>query len=438
MNIEQIREYLIDFQKKELPIMIERELKIDTSKKIKSLIGPRRAGKTTFMYQKMHELIKAGVKKENIIYLNFEDTRLIEINFKEIREIIKIHWQIFPESTKKEIHVFIDEPQNIEYWENAVRSLHDDGFDIYLTGSSSKLLSREIATSLRGRTLSYLLLPFSFNEFLKMKKYKDNINLLDSKEKSILLSLLEEYLEFGGFPEIILEQDKEKKLKIINEYFSLIVYRDIIERYKLKNTLLVKWIIKALSSSFSNEFSVNKLFLTLKSQGFRVSKNTLYSYVSILEDSLFSFMHPKFNYAIRNKKFSINKAYLCDTAFVKLVENSRDIGRKMENMVFLQLERRKGSLTTISYWKNTQGEEVDFVIKEGVNIKQLIQVSYNISDSETKKREIRSLLRASKELKCNNLIVITWDYEKIEEISWFGIKRKVHFVPVWKWLLKTT
>ncbi len=436
MNTEQIREYLIDFQKKAFPIMIERELKIDVSKKIKSLIGPRRAGKTTFMHQKMYELMKEGVKKENIVYLNFEDTRLIEINFKEIREIIKMHWQIFPESTKMEMHIFIDEPQNIEHWENAVRSLHDDGFNISLTGSSSKLLSKEIATSLRGRTLSYLLLPFSFNEFLKMKKYKENINLLGSKEKSILLSLLNEYLEFGGFPEIILEQDEEKKLRIINEYFSLIVYRDIIERYKLKNTILVKWIIKALSSSFSNEFSVNKLFLTLKSQGFKVSKNTLYSYVSILEDSLFSFMHPKFEHAIRNKRFSINKAYLCDTAFVKLVENSRDIGRKMENMIFLQLERKRKPLTAISYWKNTQDEEVDFVIKNGARVRQLIQVCYNISDSETKKREIRALLKASKELKCNTLIVITWDYEKIEEISWFGIKRKVRFVPIWKWLLK--
>ena len=429
MNIAEIKEYLLDFQKKELPELVNRELKIEHSKKIKSVIGPRRAGKTYFMYQEMKKALKAGKKKENILFLNFEDPRLIDINFKEIREIIKLHWQLYPKSNPS---IFIDEPQNINKWELGVRALYDEGFDLYLSGSSSKLLSKEIATSLRGRTLSYLILPFSFKEFLKMKKSIFDISKLSSKEKSILLSFLDEYLEFGGFPEVILEENKENKIKTLKEYLDMIIYKDIVERYNVKNTKLIKWLINSLITSFSKEFSVHKIYLTLKSKGVKVSKNTLYSYLSMLEDSFFAFFAQKFNYSIRNREFSVDKAYLCDIGFAKLLEVSRDKGKKMENAVFLELERKKKSLTEIACWKNAQQEEVDFVVKQGRKVRQIIQVCCNIEDLDAKKREIRALIKASKELKCKDLLVITEDKEG-EEIT---KKKKIKYIPLWKWLLR--
>ena len=429
MNIAEIKEYLLDFQKKELPELVNRELKIEHSKKIKSVIGPRRAGKTYFMYQEMKKALKAGKKKENILFLNFEDPRLIDINFKEIREIIKLHWQLYPKSNPS---IFIDEPQNINKWELGVRALYDEGFDLYLSGSSSKLLSKEIATSLRGRTLSYLILPFSFKEFLKMKKSIFDISTLSSKEKSILLSFLDEYLEFGGFPEVILEENKENKIKTLKEYLDMIIYKDIVERYNVKNTKLIKWLINSLITSFSKEFSVHKIYLTLKSKGVKVSKNTLYSYLSMLEDSFFVFFAQKFNYSIRNREFSVDKAYLCDIGFAKLLEVSRDKGKKMENAVFLELERKKKSLTEIACWKNAQQEEVDFVVKQGRKVRQIIQVCCNIEDLDAKKREIRALIKASKELKCKDLLVITEDKEG-EEIT---KKKKIKYIPLWKWLLR--
>ena len=429
MNIAEIKEYLLDFQKKELPELVNRELKIEHSKKIKSVIGPRRAGKTYFMYQEMKKALKAGKKKENILFLNFEDPRLIDINFKEIREIIKLHWQLYPKSNPS---IFIDEPQNINKWELGVRALYDEGFDLYLSGSSSKLLSKEIATSLRGRTLSYLILPFSFKEFLKMKKSIFDISTLSSKEKSILLSFLDEYLEFGGFPEVILEENKENKIKTLKEYLDMIIYKDIVERYNVKNTKLIKWLINSLITSFSKEFSVHKIYLTLKSKGVKVSKNTLYSYLSMLEDSFFAFFAQKFNYSIRNREFSVDKAYLCDIGFAKLLEVSRDKGKKMENAVFLELERKKKSLTEIACWKNAQQEEVDFVVKQGRKVRQIIQVCCNIEDLDAKKREIRALIKASKELKCKDLLVITEDKEG-EEIT---KKKKIKYIPLWKWLLR--
>ena len=434
---EEIKNYLINFQKNELPTLIERELEIGKIKKIKSIIGPRRAGKTFFMYQEIKRLRESGIKKENILYLNFEDPKLIEVNFKEIEEIIKLHWQLYPASIKEKLHIFIDEPQNIKNWEIAVRALHDNSFDVYISGSSSKLLSKEIATSLRGRSISHILLPFSFREFLKMKETVFDIARLSSKEKANLLALFNEYLEYGGFPEIISE-NKENKIKIIKEYLDLIVYKDIVERYKIKNVRLIRWLINSLIASFSKEFSIHKIYLTLKSRGLRLSKNTLYSYFSMLEDSMFVYSLPKFNYSIRKKEFSINKAYLCDMGFTKIIEISKDSGRKIENIVFLELLKQKNKIPLIDifYWKNQQQEEVDFVVKQGTKLKQLIQVCSDFSNFETKKREIRALIKASKELKCKNLVVITEDYEKEEIVEWFGTKRKIRIIPIWKWLLE--
>ncbi|RLF49456.1 MAG: hypothetical protein DRN20_02060, partial [Thermoplasmata archaeon] len=374
MNPRDVREYLIDFQERELPELVERELKVNETKRITSIIGPRRAGKTYFMYQQMKNYLRKGIKKENIVYLNFEDPRLVDMSFKEIREIIKMHWQIYPMSAKRRLIVFVDEPQNIKNWEIAIRTLHDEGFKIFVTGSSSKLLSREIATSLRGRTLSYLLLPFSFREYLKMKKARFDVERLSSRSKSLLLADLGEYLEFGGFPEIAQEEDKENKIRMINEYFNMVVYRDIVERYKIKNTGLIRWLIKALIASFSNEFSVHKCYLTLKSQGMKVSKNTLYTYFSMLQDVLFVFPIQKFDHSARKRALTTNKVYLSDTAFTRIVEASRDnMGKKMENIAFLDILRRK-PLSEVFYWKNQRGEEVDFVLLKGGRVEELIQV----------------------------------------------------------------
>lgn len=430
MNPQDAKEYLIDFQRRALPELSKRDLKTDATKKIKSIIGPRRAGKTYFFYQEIKELLASGTKKENILYLNFEDPRLTDVTFKEVRNIVKLHWELYPASTNEQLHIFLDEPQTMQNWENAARHLHDEGFNIFITGSSSKLLSKEIATSLRGRTLSYVLLPLSFSELLKMKNVSLDLTHLSSREKSLLLNLLGEYMNFGGFPEIVSETNTETKLRIISEYFNLIVYRDVVERYKIKNTFLIKWLIKSIISSFSKEFSVHKTYLTLKSREIKASKNTLYTYTSMLQDAMFVFFLPKFSHSIRKRELSLSKAYLCDICFAKLAEVTKDEGKKMENAVFLELERKKKPLAELFYWKDYTGKEVDFVIKEGTNIKELIQVTYASRRDEIEKRELNALIKAGKELKCNDLLVITWDYDGEEKPE--GIK----FVPLWKWLLE--
>jgi predicted AAA+ superfamily ATPase len=429
MNQKEIEQYLIDFQKKKLPTGIERELKVHPQEKIKVIMGPRRAGKSFFLYQTMDKLKK---NNKNILYFNFENTKLFEVNFKDIKEIISLNERIFPQ--QKNPTLFFDEPQNIDLWERAVRELFDEKYNIFISGSSSKLLSKEIYTSLRGRSISYLLLPFSFKEFLRTKNFNYSKNLT-SEEKINLLVFLDEYLEFGGFPEIVLENNKELKIKNIESYFDLTVYKDIIERHKIKDAILVKWFLKSVASCYSNELSINKIYLTLKSQGRKVSKDELYNYASIIEDSFFAFYLPKFSHSVR-KREPVNKVYLCDIGFNKLIEITEDRGKKMENIVFLELQRRKIPAVELFYWKNVQQEEVDFVIKEKFQIKELIQVCRDINNPETKQREIRALLKAGQELKCSNLLIITDNYESNEEIEWFNQKAKIRFIPIWKWLIE--
>ncbi len=432
MNQKEVEQYLIDFQKKGFLKLVSRDLKAPLGKKINAIIGPRRAGKTFYLHQMMHEIIDAGRRKEDIIYLNFENTKLFEIKFKEIKEVIELHKRLFPKS--KNTVLFLDEPQNIENWERAVRGLYDDGHTIFISGSSSKLLSKEIATSLRGRSLSYLLLPFSFKEFLGLRGLTVP-KLISSEEKTKIQTLLDEYLEFGGFPEVALEQDKDTKLRILESYLDLIVYKDIVERHGIKDSMLIKWLIKSIATSYTKDISINKMYDTLKSQGRKTSKDELYTYASLLNDSLFALYLPKFSWSVR-KREPVNKVFVCDTGFIKVVEISKDIGKKMENAFYLEMLRRKKPLTEYYFWRNVQKEEVDFIVKERTKVTQLIQVSKGIENPETKEREARSLLKASKELKCNNLIIITESYETEENAEWREIKGKIRYVPLWKWLLQ--
>jgi len=415
-----VKDYIIEWIKKEIIKGIKRELNVPKRKdKVISIIGPRRAGKTYYFYQLLRE------NKESSLYLNFEDTRLIDVSFKEIRDLIRIYIEI---TSRTPNNLFFDEIQNVKNWEVALRELLDlQRYNIFVTGSSSKLLSKEIATQLRGRTFSYLLLPFSFREFLKAK----NIIITDfltMDETAKLKSLLRNYLEFGGFPEVVFEE--VEKERILKEYFDMILFRDIVERHKLKNISLARFLLSFLLQNFSKEFSVNKILKSLKSQKF--GKNTLYSYIDKIQDSIVLFLLNRFSLKVYQRESWPKKVYLCDTGLTKVVRFSEDIGKLMENTVFLELLRltNKRPLLEIYYWKNHQAE-VDFLLKEGTKIEQLIQVTYASGKDEVDKREVKSLLKASKEIECKDLSIITWNYEDDFKIN----NRVIKFIPLWKWLL---
>jgi len=420
MEKEDIIDYLKEYENFK-PELMERELSVPLdSSFVISIIGPRRAGKTYYLFQLSREM-------SDYIYLNFEDSRLYGVKHTELRDIIRTYIEIYG---KEPGTLLLDEIQNVKNWEIVVRELHDlKRYRTFLTGSSSKLLSKEIATQLRGRTLSYLLLPFSFREFSKAKGLK--IEKYMSRDASARIKhYLLEYMEFGGFPEVVLSKEK---VKILKEYAELILFKDFIERHQIKNVELARVLHSFTIHNFTNEISVNALFNRVKSMGVRVSKNTVYDYLSKLEDTAFFFFLRKYSEKPHLRESYPKKIYLCDTGLTKTLRYSEDKGKLIENIVFLELQRKTNSnpLLEVFYWKDYQERVVDFIIKEGTQINQLIQVTYALTP-ENEKREIRSLLKASRELNCKNLLMITWDQEEdIKEGN-----KKIKVTQLWKWLIE--
>jgi len=421
-----MRKYLLD-KKGEIKEMKVKERKIEfpeTKNFIISVIGPRRAGKT---YSLFDLIIKKKLKDEDYLFINFEDDEICEMKREEIRKAIFYHQEIYGREPK---YLFFDEIQNFERWESFVYSLFEKKrYFIFITGSSSKLLSEEIATQLRGRSLTILVLPFSFKEFLQVKNLHVKTKILLSYEESRIKNLLRLYLKEGGFPDIVLTSINREEY--FRDYINLVVFRDIVERYKIRDISLIKMFVRFAISSFSKEFSIHKIYRTFKSMNVKVSKKTLYRYADMLEDSQFCFFLRKFSFSERESLLSIPKVFLNDPGIANYGRTTKfdeEIGKLMENAVFLELKRKKFETF---YWKDYQGNEVDFVVKEGLKIKQLIQVTYANDKDEINEREIKALLKASKELKCKNLLCITWDFEGEEKID----GKKVKFLPLWKWLL---
>ncbi|MCD4844774.1 MAG: ATP-binding protein [Methanosarcinales archaeon] len=426
-----IEEIITEFHKQDIPELFNRELIVPADiDKIITIIGLRRVGKTYYLFHIIQELLNKGLEKKRIFYINFEDERLGGISAKDLSRIIELYYKINPDAGT--MYLFFDEIQEVENWEKFIRRITQrKDVRIFLTGSSSKLLSREIATSLRGRTISYNLFPLSLREFLIAEGFKPYFPLIES-ERGKLQRYLDKYLTYGGFPEL-LHHEKIITLKILKEYLDLIIYRDLIERYGIVKISAMKFLIRSMTKNFAREMSVRKLHNFFLSANVSLSKNKVYEYVSYLEDINFIFLIRKYGKGSREVEGSIPKLYIIDLGFVTLY-GLEDKGRRIENLVAIELIRKKcyvNPLLEIYHWKNQTGLEVDFVIEEGLKIKQLIQVCYDIEDPDTKQRELKALTRASSVLDCSDLLVVTWDYEGEEMFN----DMKIVYRPLWKWLL---
>jgi len=386
-------------------------------------------GKTYLLYGLANEILKHN-SREEVVHINFEDERIpLKTEFLSI--LLPTAEELFRKKIK---YLFLDELHNIPNWSKWLRRVYDNqNIKIFISGSSSKMSEEEIPTELMGRFLEIKIFPLSFKEFLKFKQLNLDFKSLDysEKEKPLILKALTEYIIYGGLPETVLI-DENKKFELAQSYYATVIKRDIVERYNIKNEESLKALLKLLLDS--KEYSVSKSYNNLKSAGYKIGKSTLQKYISYIENSYFMFSLPIFSYKIKDQMQYPKKAYFIDNAFINSISIrfSNNFGRLYENIVAVELKRRKKECY---YWKNTEKEEVDFVIKNDSKVSQLIQVCYDISDSDTKKREIKALLKASKDLKCNNLLLINQDYYGEENLEWFGIKRNVKFIPLWKWLL---
>ena len=422
MDTQLIRDYLTVFLKREPLKLVKRDLVIKTvPNKATVIIGPRRAGKTSLMWE-----IISTYDRSRTIYLDFEDIALIGVSATDVLRIIT---EIFTEiSGKKANTVFLDEIQNLVNWQSLIRTLLDRGYTVFVTGSTSKLLSREIATQLRGRSISFLLLPFSFKEFLSAKnEYPPLVSSFT--DMGLLKRHLSEYLDFGGYPEVVL--GKQEREKLISEYRDMIFLKDFVEREKIKSIDVGRFIFSFVTQAFSSELSSRNVLNALKRVGIPFGRNTLYGYIEKLQDTMIFFFLERYSTKVKLRTTWPRKVYLADTGLAWRIANDR--GRLVENVVFLELKRRQGlsPLSEIYSYKDTADHEIDFLIKEREKIVKLIQVTYASNRNDIKDREVNNLITASSELRCNDLSVITWDYEAMETVK----GKKIKFIPLWKWLL---
>jgi len=427
MKKEDLKKIIID-QKQELENLSEREKIIDReilnnykkqadSTIIKVITGIRRCGKSVFSYLLL--------KDKNFAYVNFDDERLAFIETSDLNDLLESFYEVY----RNFKFIFLDEIQNIYGWELFVSRLQRQGFNVLVTGSNSKLLSRELATHLTGRHIAIEMFPFSFREFLNYYGLKINVELLSTKDRGLIKNRLNDYIQKGGFPEV-LKKNINPRL-YLQSLYSNILNKDVVLRHKIKYVKTLKNISNYLLSNTSCKISFNKIknIFNLK------STHTALNYASFLEESYLFFFLKRFSYKHKESLVANQKTYSIDTGLINALsfEFSHNKGKLYENVVALELLRKKAIKSLeIYYWQDYSAHEVDFVVKQGLKVKQLIQVCYDIEDYDTKKREINDLLRASKELKCSNLLIITEDYEGEEKIK----KHRIRFIPLWRWLLE--
>ena len=415
--------------------LVERKPSLDPSllksqvNKAITIIGPRRAGKTWFLYQFMRLLIKQGQTVDDFLYINFEDERLQPLASESFQLILDAWFELH--GLEKKPLIFFDEIQNIDGWDKFIRRLIDQGYRVCITGSNSKLLSSEIATALRGRTLTHEIFPFSFKEFIKLKGLTPSTNLLYRKERHLLVSLFDQYLYCGGYPEIALTDDQQTQSKIAQDYFNTIFYRDLVERYHITNTELLRHWMHLLLANISSLISYRKAENDFKSRGMRVSSSTLAKFAGYLEEAFFGTFLEIHSESVRKRQTNPKKFYLVDQGLHNFLtlSFSNNKGRLLENIVFLEL-RRQGIHT--AYYKTTTGQEIDFLTSRDGK-EQLIQVCYDMSHMETAKREKRAILKGMEELHHHEGLIITNDRK--EEVQMHG--KQVRLCPVYEWLLET-
>ncbi|VVB93601.1 AAA domain protein [uncultured archaeon] len=421
MNLRLLKEIVVQ-QKTELGKK-EKGLERDSLREIEKylklphavvIIGVRRCGKSTLLTQ-----IMAKHFREDFYYLNFEDERLIQFSATDDFNNL---YQVYLELYGKYKTFFFDEIQNIEGWERFVRRMSDSGFKFFITGSNAKLLGRELATHLTGRHLTREIYPFSFTEFLGFNDVTVGKNLeYLTEERAMIKKALFQYIENGGFPEYL----KYKEKDVLHRLYSDIIFRDIVVRYGIREVKTFQEIAGFLMSNISNTISYNKL----KNVFALGSVNTAKNFTEYLETSFLVFFVNQFSYSKGLQSSSPKKVYCIDTGLRNTVSfrSTPDTGRLVENIVYLELKRRGKE---IYYWKGKG--EVDFLLKEGLEIRELIQVCWNADDEDTKSREVKALIEAMKEFNFKkNGLIITDDFDS-EEIS---DGKKIIFMPLWKWLL---
>ena len=383
-----------------------------TSNLAQVVIGVRRSGKSTLCEKFIRQ---NGVE---FAYANFDDDRLANLNSEDFDQVLDALYQIYGDFK----YLFLDEVQNITGWQLFVNRMLRQKVHLFITGSNSKLLSSELTTHLTGRHNKVELYPFSFYEYGMMKKVE--LKSLSTKSRALRKRALNEYLLEGGFPELMNEENKRGYIEAL---LNSIIKNDIAKRFKVRYVEVLRRLAEHLSDNFCQEFVASELAKT-----FGVSDHTIENYYSYLKEAFLLQGIHKFSYKSK-ERIRCEKVYVVDVAFVSERESTfstENLGWRLENVVYIELLRRFHPQYTDVFYYRDQQCEVDFLIAKEGKVKQLIQVSYNISSEKTLKREISGLIKAAEMFKCENLLLINFDAE--QDIEKNG--HTIHIVPAAEWL----
>ena len=392
--------------------------------KIIIIVGPRRAGKTFYLFQLMDGLKKSGVSSQEILYINFEDERLDLEGENDL--IFDAYRELYPTQDLSRVYLFLDEIQELPDWEKFVRRVMDTiSRRIVVTGSNSRLLSKEIATSLRGRGITFEILPLSFVEYLGFLGLPAH-SPVSSKAKALVGRAFEEYCTWGGYPELV-KIDQRFKAQVLQEYFNVMFYRDLVERYRISDPALLKYLLKRLISSFTKEFSVNKLYNDLKSRGFSVGKDSLYRMMDEVFDIYMLARMERYDPSVIRREMSNKKIYLYDNGLATALNYSlsEDRGKLLENLVFRHLWEKTHEIYFVR-----NGWECDFIAFPYGKEALLVQVTSRL-DNNNLAREVKGLEAARKLAGPSQALLLT---ESIQ--TGLDIPEWIRVASVVDWLLE--
>ena len=431
MEREKLKELLINHKRRFLSRsdFIRRDVQDEiknyiSQREIIVITGVRRSGKSTLLRLICDDILtKMDVPETNILYLNFEDERFVSFTVTDFEPLYECFLELENPSGRK--YLFLDEIQNIAGWERWLNRLYElEDVKVFVTGSNATMLSSEISTALTGRNRQIVTWPFCFKEFLALKGLEVQARDIYDKEKKVEIKrLFEEYIVLGGFPEVL----KVGDVTLLAQYFQDILYRDVIVRYGIKNIRGIKELTLYFAANPATVQSYKNMSKIIGVQ----SVNTVKSYIEALHSVYLFFFTDLFDYSVKRQIYNPSKVYGIDMAMMDAVsfKFSRNLGRLLENLVFLELKRRKKD---IYYWRSPRGREVDFITRKGTRIEEAIQVCLSLADENTKQREVLGLMEAKEILKPGHLMLITREEEETLGDGYEGIT----VTPLWKWLLQ--
>ncbi|HNV20057.1 MAG: ATP-binding protein [Candidatus Hydrogenedentes bacterium] len=429
-----IRQKIADGLAASVPAYTRRDITLSKIRgKAKVVVGMRRSGKTTFLWQCLAERLAAGTPRDGLLYFSFEDERLMEMMTGDLQSIVEEYFSLHPECRDREpVTFFLDEIQLAPGWEKFTRRLMDtEQIDLFLSGSSARLLSREVATSMRGRGIEVLVHPFSFREFLRHRGMEPGTpwSTLPKAERSSVEKHFRDYLAEGGFPETqgLASRDRNTLLRT---YVDVATLRDVVERHGVTNLTALRWMQRHLLGNPASSFSIQKFHDTLRSQGVSVGKNTLHEYLAHLEDAFLIRTISLHTASERQRMVNPRKAYPVDPGLIALYERTgrKNLGRALETAILIELERRG---CEIGYVRTREGHEVDFVAEGPDGETFLIQSSAHVEEPGMWEREVRALVSASADYPEAVPLLLTYDSLPPRET----LPAPIRWLPASAWLL---